>query len=507
MRSRSQIPLLEWLALLAIVALGFFLRSQDIGAFRLSPDDGNYLCSARVQELERDLSIGEMLAEDVEWVKWIARGDWRSGELYPHSYLHQLAARWLYRFGLSSIAALRTSSAIFGALTAAALYFFAAWLVPQRRRVGLFAALLLAVMPVHVWYSRTGWGVMGCTFFHVMYVALAWQLLAHTSPTDKRRIVRLALGLAATSVLAWGYHEMIAPFVVSMAACFFGARFFGAQLGRAKLAAFVASAAPVGLFTIGVYFFSDFAQAHWFEADGEATYGQMRWESAVSLLTNYRVDLLLTYPVIAFALLGAWSLHEEERALTCFLAANLGLGALLLFFLYQDPYLVRIYFPLAIFAVLFAAEGVARVRRFLPNAAAIGVGASVALYLGLQTWFSLFGPLDHPFFNRYLYVAARGELREPRHVDEHLIAKLRVLLGAHERVTAYADKSPLYRLLDAGIPATETDLKGPRESLPTWVFAPVKIMSDERRTVESGGEYRLVDQDLAGRIGLFRVAK
>ncbi|MFN0242070.1 MAG: hypothetical protein ACKVWV_04190 [Planctomycetota bacterium] len=507
MSSRSKIPLLEWLALLAIVALGFFLRTRDIGAFRLSPDDGNYLHSARVQELERDASLGEMLAQDVEWVKWIARGDWRGGELYPHSYLHQLAARWLYRFGLSSVAAVRTSSAIFGALTAAALYAFAAWSMPERRRVGLFAALLLAVMPVHVWYSRTGWGVMGCTFFHVLYVAIAWELFANASPSDGRKVARLGVGLALTSVLAWGYHEMIAPFVVSMAVCFFGARIFGAQLGRAKLTAFVASAAPVGLFTIGVYFFSDFAQAHWFEADRAATYAEMRWESALSLLVNYRIDVLLTYPVIAFALLGAWSLYKEERALACFLAANLGLGALLLFFLYQDPFLVRIYFPLAIFGVLFAAVGVASLRRFLPSLAVIGVGASVALYLGLQTWFSLFGPLDHPFFNRYLYVVARGELREPRHVDEHLIAKLRVLLGAHERVTAYADKGPLYRLFDAGIPASVTDLKGPRESLPTWVFAPVTVMQREKRTTETGGEYRLVGEDLAGRIGLFRFAK
>jgi hypothetical protein len=503
----------EWLLLAVIVAVAFFLRARDIGAFRLSPDDGNYLWSARAQSIERGFDLSRWIAEDTAWVKELA-GDSAQYDLYPHSYLHQWVTRCLYRLGLDSVDALRMNSAIFGALSSLALFALIAGLLPTHRRQALFAAALVAVLPVHVWYSRTGWGVIGCTFFLLVYSALAWKLLAHTRDDDRAGAVKLGIGMTIASILAWGYHEMIAPFVVCTGLCFLFAHKLVDRPGGVAAAlrsratwVYVASAVPVGLFTIGVYFFSDFAQEHWFRPDA-TPYWQLRRESIEFLFVKQRMDRLLTWPVVAAAAFGAAAVWREARGFVSYLALqNVGASALL-FFLYQDPFLVRIYLPLVILVTWLAAEGLVSVGSDLSARGlkrfAVVLPFAVLVHLALMSWISLFGPLDQPMFNRYLYMADPGVLLEPRHVDEHMTAYVKEHMKPGERVWTYGDKSPIFRLLDAGLASREFAFEGEPATWPEWIFAPVTMMDGNRRTVESGGEYVYVDRDRAGRVGLYR---
>lgn len=503
----------EWLALALIVAVAFFLRSRDIGAFRLSPDDGNYLMSARVQELERGFDLARWVSEDVAWVKDLARADTQH-YIYPHSYLHQWVARCLYRLGLDSVDALRMNSAIFGALSTIALFAMIAWCLPARRHQALLAAALLAVQPAIVWYSRTGWAVAGCMFFLLVYSALGWQLIARTGPDDSRAALKIGVAMLITSILAWGYHEMIAPFVVTTTVCVLFAHKLTGRPGSLRTAlrspatwAFVLSAVPVGLFTLGVYFFSDFARAAWFDPDA-TPYWTLRGQSIALLVVKQRMDRLITWPVIAAAVFGAVAVWRAEPGFLRYLAVQQLGATVLFFFFYQDPFLVRIYLPLVILVTWLAAEGLVSVGRDLAArglkrfAVALPLGAIA--HLTLMSWVSLFGELDQPLFNRYLYMAGTGVLLEPRHVDEHMTAYLKEHMKPGERVWAYGEKSPIFRLLDAGIASREFTFEGTRDAWPEWLLAPVRLMDAGRRTVETGGEYAYVDRDLAGRVGLYR---
>ncbi len=483
----------EWLALALLVAVAFVLRTRDIGAFRLSPDDGNYLWSARAQTLERGFDPSRWISDDVAWIGELVHGN-TQGDIYPHSYLHQWVARCLYRLGLDSVDALRMNSAIFGTASVLALFWMIASSFPARRWQALLAAALLAVQPAHVWYSRTGWGVIGCTFFLLVYTVLGWRLI-HLQEGE-RGAVRLGVWMAITSILAWGYHEMIAPFVVTTAVCVFLWR--GAR-SRATWV-FVASAVPVGLFTIGLYFFSDFAHEHWFKADA-TPYWRQRWDNTiVHFATRQRVDRLLTWPLIAAAMFGAVAAWRESPRFVRYLALQHGGATALLFFLYQDPFLVRIYLPLLTLVTWLAAEGLVSVGREIAARGlkrfAVALPLAAVVHMGLMSWVSLFGALDHPMFNRYLYMSDPGVLLEPRHVDDHLTAYLKEHMEPGERVLTYADKSPIFRLLDAGIPSREFAFDGEPSTWPEWLLAPVKLMQRD--------EYVFVDKDLAGRVGLYR---
>jgi hypothetical protein len=482
----------EWIALALIVAVAFVLRTRDIGAFRLSPDDGNYLWSARAQTLERGFDLSRWVSEDVAWVGELAHGN-TQGDIYPHSYLHQWVARCLYRLGLDSVDALRMNSAIFGTASVLALFWMIASILPAHRLQALLAAALLAVQPAHVWYSRTGWGVIGCTFFLLIYTALGWRLV--TLEEGARGATKLGVRMAITSILAWGYHEMIAPFVVTTALCVL---LWRGWRSRATWV-FVASAVPVGLFTISLYFFSDFAREHWFKPD-QTPYWQLRWDSIVFLLAKQRMDRLLTWPIVAAALFGAVAVWRESPRFAKYLALQHGGASALFFFLYQDPFLVRIYLPLVILVAWLAAEGLVSVGREIAERGlkrlAVALPLAAVVHLLLMSWVSLFGALDHPMFNRYLYVSDPGVLLEPRHVDEHMTEYLKANMKPGERAWTYADKSPIFRLLDAGIPSREFAFDGDPSTWPEWLLAPVKLMRRD--------EYALVEKDLAGRVGLYR---
>jgi hypothetical protein len=164
--------------------------------------------------------------------------------------------------------------------------------------------------------------------------------------------------------------------------------------------------------------------------------------------------------------------------------------------------------PLVLFLALLAAEGVAfllqAARGPLTRGAAVVVTAGFFLYLSAVSWFSLFGALDHPLFNRYFYTTAGTELREPRHVDEHLLAHLARNMQPGDRVYTFCDKSPVFRLLDVGIPSREFVFEEPREDWPEWILGVERLMTRDRHTLETGGVYQLVDTDLAGRIALYR---
>ena len=201
---------IDALLLLVLVGLGLWLRLGSIDAFGLSPDDGNYLSSARVMQLDRPNQEGSWFDQDWEW----AFGERRLS--YRHSYIHQLVIRWVYRSGATGAFTVRIASVVLGALTTLLLYLFYLRNFPEQRSVGWIACALLAGLVIHVWYSRTGWGQTGCTFFWLVYMMLGYSLFVRRPVPSKAQCAVIAIGMILATLLAYGYHEMIVVHVAGM---------------------------------------------------------------------------------------------------------------------------------------------------------------------------------------------------------------------------------------------------------------------------------------------------
>jgi uncharacterized membrane protein len=126
---------------------------------------------------------------------------WAAGDIHPP--LYYLALHFWLRLGESEFA-VRALSAVLGILTIGVAYALARELFDQR--VGLLAALLLALSPLHVGYSQEA----------RMYVMLTlWSLLASylLLMALRRQRMRYWLGYVLTSVLAL-YTHYFALFVL-----------------------------------------------------------------------------------------------------------------------------------------------------------------------------------------------------------------------------------------------------------------------------------------------------
>lgn len=118
-----------WIAPLALFLLALAVRLWRIGAESLWLDEATSLFLARK-------SVPDVIA-------------WTAKDIHPP--LYYLLLHFWRVFGESE-AVLRSLSAVAGALSAAVIYSLGARL--SDRRAGLVAGLLLALAPVHVWYSQ-----------------------------------------------------------------------------------------------------------------------------------------------------------------------------------------------------------------------------------------------------------------------------------------------------------------------------------------------------------------
>lgn len=510
----KQVAWWEWVLVATLVALGFFLRSRDITAFKLSPDDGQYMNSARLQHLERSTDPVQWIEEDVAWFGEL-REDWGNlsnvAKTYQHSYLHQFLVRYLYRLGLPRVHALRLNVAWIGALTVLALFALYAWNFPERRRAGLYSAALLSVLLVHVFLSRTGWGEVGSTFFFLVYAALGWRLLARTGESDTRALWRLGAALALASTLGMGFHEGTSVYVVGMCALALASpwwrgdveRGFGAVLRSRRVWTVLASSVPVGAYTLALRLWSAYANEKWFSSSlYNLTWGEAR---VLTLNRFWKTDHLLgqvSVPLVLLAVMGAGAVWKRDRVWFRFAGLWTLLTSLVFLLAFNDPSLVRIYLPTILLLCWFAGEGLMLLGEWVLPRAAQWVSAAACLlvvaYLGLVSWTTLFGAEDDPFFESGVYVNLPNSrwADEPwlEYLEDHRITK---------EIGVYPTKDPLFVALDAGFAGRLFSFNEPESTWTDHLLAARNIMARERRRVEDGGRYALVAQDKVGRIGLY----
>lgn len=514
-------------ALLAIVALAFFLRTQELAAYRLSPDDGQYLHSARLHELQRGGDLSTWIAEDRDWLGELV-DDWGRYDdrtTYQHSYLHQFVTRWLWRAGFARIDALRLSSAILGALACVVLAWMYRTCVPQRRSVGLIGALLVAVGLMFVFFSRTGWGEMGAATFLLAWIGLCWRLFAQVREEETGRIVRASLALCAVSLLAMGYHEMTSAYVVCGTLVVFllfawrvplepeswRTRGFVARLfGSRRWWAYVAACAPAGLYTLALWRFSEFAQKRWFVGSKELLkldYGELRW---MTLQRWWRFDLALQIgiPLLLLAAWGAWRLRTIDKPWGRYLVAWVAVPFLMYFFVFNDPSLERVYLPQLLVLAALAAEGVAAsfdATRALREPIARGLGrvavglsaAGIVAYLGVTTWSTVFRRPGAPLFVEGIFIGQP----DSRFVDRPWIEYLEDQ-PVHEEVGVWPAKDPLFVALDAGINARLFSFDEPRATWTPYLLGSQRNIQQELAR-HPAPNYRLLVTDRTGKVGLY----
>jgi len=510
-----RIPLWELLALAVLVAAGFVLRTRDLTAFKTSPDDGQYMNSARLQVLEQGGSLAEWWAEDRAWFDELA-ADWgtsfQRATTYQHSYLHQFLFRCGYRLGLGRVEALRTNSAVLGTLTIAALYALYAWLWPARRRVGLVAAAILSGLLIHVFQSRTGWGQAGMSCFFVLYLGLGYRVLVQCGETETGRLARYGLLMALVSTLALGFQELISVLCVLMVLLAFAAPLWrggerwtlaGALRSRRAWTVWL-SAIPVGAYTLCLRLFSDYANEKWFALtlNEQTSWLELRRQT---LDKWWRIDefpVQISWAVIALAVVGAFSLRRRDRSAFRYLALSAAGSAGFLFLFFNLPHLLRIYLPAILIVVLFAAEGLCSLAERLGERAARPATAlatlALAAWLGAVSWATLFAPNDHPLFVSGAYV----QLPDMRHADRHWLEYLEDH-GVTSEIGVAPAKDPLFTALDHGYRARLFSFDESTDTWPAHILCVKSFFAGQPQRVPESARYRLVAQDGNGRIGLY----
>lgn len=521
--------ILELACIAAIVALAFFLRTQEIAAFRLSPDDGQYMHSARLHELERGGSLATWIAEDREWFGELVEdwGRYDDRTTYQHSYLHQFVFRYLYRFGLARIDALRLGTALVGTLACLVLVWLYRRCAPERRWVGLIAALFVAVGLLHVFFARTGWGETGAATFLLVWIGLVWRLFTQVREEETGKLIRTGLALAAVSLLAMGYHEMTSAYVVCSTLIVlllvawrtpidpesWRERGFLARVLRSKRVwTYVAACVPAGAYTLLLYLYSEFAQKRWFtSSEGlyKYTWLEMRRVTLQRWASVTHFDRLISLPILALALFGAWQLlrgSARERAWGRYLTAWVLVPFAMYFFVFNDPSLERVYLPILLVLFALAAEGLwglfARARA-LPVRVVLAAGSlALVAWLTLTTRDTVFGVPSARFFQAGIYVGQPDARYVDRpwieYLDDHAI---------RDEIGVYPAKDPLFVALDAGFQARLFSFNEPLATWTPYLLGVQRLMKRESRCVEDGGRYRLLVGDRAGKVGLYALVR
>lgn len=515
----------EGILLVLVLALAFWLRTRDVDSYYVGPDDGSYMHSAQLDVIEPGFRPLVWVREDVAWVRWLSAHYGEENVTYQHSYAHQFVARYLFRFGLGSLSALRTSSAITGTLTALFAWWLFARAFTARRSLGLLAAAIVAVAPMHVFYSRTGWGQIGFACFYLAYTAVLYRVLFVIPRDSARELRRAGWALCAFSLLAFGWQEGVAPFVVGSGLLVVLAQIAFVDAGdeRTWIArvlsrrtwTYVWSAIPIGGCTLALALWSPFAQKYWFTVKGRAgldSWTALKRLSATDLCTGQRFDLQIGWLVLALALVGFVAWWRTERRFVFHLCASALFGSAILFLAFGDAFLLRGYMPLFVTLLIGAATGTSEIARALATRAGHLAGAAftglVLISLLVVTWTTLFGRVEQALFVQRLYAHAEPRLVDYRNVDRPILDTLRSRMKPGDKVGVFADKAALFRLQDAGIRATEDYLEGPKDAWPAWVVGVSRIFDPSPHSATRGGEYQVAATDTIGRWSLYeRIAR
>lgn len=496
---------LEICVLLLVTALALALRTVALDSFPPSPDDGSYLFSAGVQGLGLD-DGPSWLAEDLAWVT--------QPKAYPHSYLHQWVMRWIHRAGADNLTTVRLDSAVLGALTPLVLYLFLAGVFPERRATALIAAASLAFLVMHCWYSRTGWGQPGCTFFWTLYLWLGYRLFHDGEQRAARHKILLGFGLASVALAAYGYHEMVVVHVLGLG--LYGAlQWFWERRNphpsrrRWAVLVFVISCVPVGAYA-AMLPREKFASMHWFGLvpDGYGLgYWSYRWRVIETFVQN-RLDLQVGWIVLLLGLAGAVGMHRRDPRAFRFFATIFVTSWAIFFFFFRDPYLVRIYLPTFVVLVIFASEGLAilhtHLRRYGSALAHAAVGLILLFFL-VQSTQTVLGESGARFAARNFYAGSQGEPN--RHHLAPIVDHLREHMRTGDAVGVTDIYTPYFELEDQGIRSLLLlgRRRKPEDGRPQWMIGRIKdVEGGELKDVGGRKYYEHVVSDTLGSLGLFR---
>lgn len=504
---------------LVVLALALALRLQDLDSGRMSPDDGDFLHSARVHELTPTRDVARGVREDIEWAGMLVEDFGRVEERasFQHSYLHQLAIRWAWRLGgtigVGRVTALRLDQALLGALTALLVFVWLRRAVPREPVVAWVGGAFVATQLLHVHVSRTGWGQAACTFCLVLMYALAWRM----RDIPERAVGRLrwyTLLCALASVAAYGFHEMATVYVAALALIVvleFGVGDDGRKRWpwRSRRTWYgLAACAPVGVLTVALLLTSEYAQQTWFSSE----FLQYGWLETRRLTLIYFEQIgmaqQLGLAVLVLAPIGFVGAVLRDARYARWLALVAFVPTAVLFLKFNNPSLPRIYLPLGVFLCMFAAEGVAvlaALARTRWTRSAVDALAISAVALGAVTsWSTLLAPASAPLHVAGLHRAGEP-IAEPRRPLHPLLDALRAIpRAADEPVGVGWVWGPVYRLMDAAVPAVVLDPSTPSESWPRHVVAPIEAMAGGGRLQRDGGPWAIVALDRMGQFGLFQ---
>ncbi|MCE5231276.1 glycosyltransferase family 39 protein [bacterium] len=168
-------PFWPWTCLIALVALGAALRLAALGQESLWSDEYFTIRTAGVPTLREVLHLVLTI------------------EPHPPLYFF-LMHGWIALFG-SSDAMLRLPSALAGIAALPLMFLAMRWLIPGRPSAALVATFLLAISPMHVYYSQEARSYSMQIFFELMAIAaLAWGL-GPSKRTSQRWMPLAALGV------------------------------------------------------------------------------------------------------------------------------------------------------------------------------------------------------------------------------------------------------------------------------------------------------------------------
>ncbi len=512
-----------WLGTLLILAIALCARGYDLDGGRMSPDDGWFLRSARSQDLTSGIEPAEWVKQDVEWGKVLVEdfGRAEAPRTFQHSYVHQLAIRygvragWIVGFG--HVAALRVDQAVLGALTALLVLLWLRRVAPDEPLIALAGAGFVAVQTGHVAVSRSGWGQAACTFFLIWMMMIAWKMHTTAGEGDTRRLIRGSIGIAVTSLLAYGFHEMATVYTLILAVIVL-LQFSKSPNGTSRwpwqsrrVAFGLAACIPVGLLTLMLLFYSEYARNTWFSTpySHHYTWLQIR-EFSASFLWKSSIFAQIGWPVLGLAAIGAAGAFARDMRWLIWLVLWAVLPTLLLFLKFENPSLARIYLPVFVVLCVLAAEGlgvlwaVTRHRGARAVADAVAVGALA--WCGTVTYATFVDGPEHPLFVRGVH----GDIPDGVHPLGSFEPIAQAILGKAPTEPVAVDfvYGSLFRVLDLRVPAEFVSLNTRLQEgrPPRLILAPRRVM-DPSHTAGKGGNYSLVAADTYDMLGLYELGE
>ena len=508
-----------WLGALLIIVIALCVRGYDLDGGRLSPDDGWFLRSARSQDLTPGIKPAEWIKQDKEWGKLLVEdfGRAEAPRTFQHSYLHQLAIRygvragWIVGFG--HVAALRVDQAVLGALTALLVLLWLRRVAPNEPLIALAGAGFVAVQTGHVAVSRSGWGQAACTFFLIWMMMIAWKMHTTAGERDTGKLIRGSLGIVVTSLLAYGFHEMATVYTLILAVIVL-LQFSKAPNGtsrwpwKSRRVAFgLVACIPVGLLTLMLFFYSEYAKDTWFSSPHFSNYSWREVRKfAAMLLWRSSIFAQIGWPILALAAIGAAGAFARDMRWLIWLVLWAVLPTLLLFLKFENPSLARIYLPVFVVLCVLAAEGLGVLWAVGRHRGARAVADAVALgslaWCGTVTYATFIEGPSHPLFVRGVH----GDIPDGQHPlgSFEPIGKVILSRAPTEPVAVDYTYGSLFRLLDLRVPAEFVSLKTRLiEGRPPRLIVAPRRMMEPGHVSEKGGNYKLVTADGYDMLGLY----